>query len=104
MHHSRFLITMKQKKKTPKEQHTGPTSAIILIEVLPTEHLNVLQTVKKDLEKISGVKDVYGIFGTWDLSAILEESSFEAIKTKVIDEIRAVPGVGKTETLLRFSL
>lgn len=95
---------MTQKSKKKKGTHTDPTSAIILIEVLPKEHLNVLQTVKNDLEQIPGVKDVCGIFGTWDLSAILEESSFEDLKTKVIDEIRAVPGVGKTETLLRFPL
>ena len=84
--------------------YTSPSSAIILIEVLPKEHFNVLQIVKRDLEKIEGVKDVCGIFGKWDLSVILEETSFEALKTKVIDEIRAVPGVGKTETLLRFPL
>ena len=95
---------MSKKTKTPKGQHTGPTSAIILIEVLPHEHLNVLQSVKSDLEKIPGVKDVCGIFGTWDLSAILEGDSFEELKTKVIDEIRSVDGVGRTETLLRFPL
>jgi DNA-binding Lrp family transcriptional regulator len=88
----------------PKGKFTGPASAIILIEVLPKEHLNVLKVVKADLEKIKGIKDIYGIFGTWDLSAILEEASFEDLKTKVIDEIRAVPGVGKTQTLLRFPL
>jgi DNA-binding Lrp family transcriptional regulator len=91
-------------KKPAKKPLNGPASAIILIEVLPKEHLNVLQIVKRDLEKIDGVKDVCGIFGTWDLSAIIEEASFEALKTKVIDEVRAVPGVGKTETLLRFPL
>ncbi|MFX1491363.1 MAG: Lrp/AsnC ligand binding domain-containing protein [Promethearchaeota archaeon] len=95
---------MMQKSKKKKGLHTSPTSAIILIEVLPKEHLHVLQTVKNDLEKISGVKDVCGIFGTWDLFAILEESSFEDLKSKVIDEIRAVPGVGKTETLVRFPI
>ena len=95
---------MTPKAKQKKGQHKVPSSAIILIEVLPIEHLNVLQSVKSDLERIPGVKDVFGIFGTWDLSAILEETSFEDLKTKVIDEIRAVPGIGKTETLLRFPL
>lgn len=95
---------MTPKAKQPKGQHTRPTSAIILIEVLPKEHLNILKSVKADLEKIPGIKDVCGIFGTWDLSAILEEASFEDLKTKVIDEIRAVPGIGRTETLLRFPL
>jgi DNA-binding Lrp family transcriptional regulator len=98
------LIIMTPKAKQPKGQHTGPTSAIILIEVIPHEHLNVLQSVKTDLEKIRGVKDVCGIFGTWDLSAILKGTSFEELKTKVIDEIRAIEGVGRTETLLRFPL
>lgn len=95
---------MTKEAKKPKGKFTGPASAIILIEVLPKEHLNVLQVVKSDLEKIKGIKDIHGIFGTWDLSAILEEASFEDLKTKVIDEIRAVPGVGKTQTLLRFPL
>ena len=91
-------------KKQAKTPPSSPTSAIILIEVLPKEHFNVLQVVKRDLEKIDGLKDICGIFGAWDLSAIIEEESFEALKTKVVDEIRAVPGVGKTETLLRFPL
>ena len=95
---------MKQKSKKSEGVHKGPLSAIILIEVMPHEHLNVLKSVKKDLEGISGVKEVWGIFGTWDLSAIIEASSFEELKTKVIDEVRAVPGVGKTETLPRFPL
>ena len=95
---------MTPKMKTQEGQHKGPTSAIILIEVVPHEHLNVLQSVKTDLEKIPGMKDVCGIFGTWDLSAILEGTSFEELKTKVIDEIRSVDGVGRTETLLRFPL
>ena len=95
---------MTQKTKKLGGQHKGPTSAIILIEVIPHEHLNVLKSVKTDLEKIQGIKDVCGIFGTWDLSAILEGTSFEELKTKVIDEIRAVDGVGRTETLLRFPL
>ena len=95
---------MTPKAKKQEGQHKGPTSAIILIEVIPHEHLNVLKSVKTDLEKIQGIKDICGIFGTWDLSAILEGTSFEELKTKVIDEIRAVDGVGRTETLLRFPL
>ncbi len=95
---------MKHKEKKPEGQHKGPISALILIEVVPHEHLNVLKTVKNDLEAIRGVKDVCAIFGTWDLSAIVEGPSFEDLKIKVIDEIRAIPGVGKTETLLRFPI
>ncbi|MFW9800822.1 MAG: Lrp/AsnC family transcriptional regulator [Candidatus Thorarchaeota archaeon] len=95
---------MKQKSKRSKGLHKGPLSAIILIEVIPHEHLNVLKAVKKELEGISGVKEVWGVFGTWDLSATVEASSFEELKDKVIDEVRAVPGVGKTETLPRFPL
>jgi DNA-binding Lrp family transcriptional regulator len=95
---------MKQKSKKSEGLYKGPLSAIILIEVIPHEHHNVMKAVKGDLERISGVKEVWGVFGTWDLSAIVEASSFEELKTKVIDEVRAVPGVGKTETLPRFPL
>ncbi len=95
-----MTLKTKQAKKSP----SSPASAIILIEVLPKKHFNVLHVVKQDLEKIEGVKDVCGVFGTWDLSAIIEEETFESLKNKVIDEVRAVPGVGKTETLLRFPL
>ncbi|MFX1319887.1 MAG: Lrp/AsnC ligand binding domain-containing protein [Promethearchaeota archaeon] len=95
---------MTLKTKQAKPAPSSPATAIILIEVLPKEHLNVLHIVKQDLEKIEGVKDVCGIFGTWDLSAIIEEETYESLKNKVIDEVRAVPGVGKTETLLRFPL
>ena len=93
---------MKQKSKRSEGLYKGTLSAVILIEVVPHEHLNVMKSVKGDLEGISGVKEVWGVFGTWDLFAIVEASSFEELKTKVIDEVRAVPGVGKTETLPRF--
>ncbi len=93
---------MKQKSKRSEGLDNGLISAVILIEVIPHEHLNVMKSVKSDLEDISGVKEVWGVFGTWDLFAIVEASSFEELKTKVIEEVRAVQGVGKTETLPRF--
>ena len=95
---------MNQNSKGSEGLRKDSVSAIVLIEVLPHEHHNVMKSAKKDLENISGVKEVWGVFGTWDLAAIVEASSFEELKGKVIDEIRAVPGVGKTETLPRFAL
>ena len=95
---------MKQKSKRGEGLDRNPVSAIVLIEVIPHEHLNVMKSAKKYLEDISGVKEVWGVFGTWDLSATVEASSFEELKDKVIDEIRAVPGIGKTVTLPRVPL
>lgn len=99
-----MLIDMQKKSKRLEKPHKDSVSAIVLIEVIPHEHLNVMKSAKKDLEDIPGVKEAWGIFGPWDLAAIVEASSFEELKDKVIDEIRAVPGVGKTETLPRFPL
>jgi DNA-binding Lrp family transcriptional regulator len=95
---------MTKKPKKSEAPSRRPVSAIVLVEVIPREQHNIMKTAKSDLENISGVKEVWGVFGTWDLAAIVEAASFEELKDKVIDEIRAIPGIGKTETLPRFIL
>lgn len=47
-------------------------SAFFLIKVGTGEHLNFVRTDKEQIEKISGVTKVYGVFGRYDLIAHVE--------------------------------
>jgi DNA-binding Lrp family transcriptional regulator len=51
------------------------------------------------LNQISGVKKVYGVFGRYDLVAILETDTLESLTSLVADKIRSIPGIQASETL-----
>ncbi|MEM4245822.1 MAG: Lrp/AsnC ligand binding domain-containing protein [Candidatus Bathyarchaeia archaeon] len=59
-------------------------------------------TYREKFKKITGVKEVYLIFGRYDLMVHLEASSVEEILRIVDDEIRNIPGVQATETFMAF--
>ena len=46
------------------------------------------------------VKDVFVLFGEWDLLARLELDSPEELGTFVIENIRTIPGVRLTSTMI----
>ena len=59
-------------------------------------------TYKEKLKKLSGVKEVYLIFGRYDLLVHLEAETMDEIIRIVDDEIRNIPGVYATETFMAF--
>lgn len=77
------------------------SKAIVLLTTLggTGERLSWSKETKDRLEKISGVREVFGVFGRYDLAAIVEVESFEKLTAVVADEIRAVPGIESSETL-----
>jgi DNA-binding Lrp family transcriptional regulator len=74
--------------------------AIILVRVGSSENLNFMKTVKEELSKIKGVKEVNGVFGRWDFVIKLETIALEDLGNLVTDCIRGIKGVLSTETLV----
>jgi len=75
-------------------------TAFILIKVGTGEQLNFIKSVKEEISKIKGVKNVYGIFGRYDLLVQVEAASLEDLSRTVIDKMRAISGVLSTESLV----
>lgn len=64
------------------------------------EHLNWFKQTKEKLLKIEGIKEVYGVFGRWDIVVIAEVDTLGKLTDLVTDKIRSMPGIQSSETLL----
>jgi len=79
---------------------TQMVEAFLLIRVGTSESLNFMKTVKEEIRKTKGVKEVYGVFGRHDLIAKVETKTLEELGNLVTDKIRGINGVLTTETLI----
>ena len=59
--------------------------------------------VYQQLLKVSGIVEIYPLFGEYDLIAKVEADSYEAIGDIVVKSIRPIRGVKTTRTLARAS-
>ncbi len=64
------------------------------------EHLSWFRETKQKLLGIKGISEVYGVFGRWDIVAIVEVPTVNELIDVVTDKIRSMPGVQSSETLL----
>jgi DNA-binding Lrp family transcriptional regulator len=55
--------------------------------------------VYKKLSKILQIKELYPLFGEYDLIAKIEAKDFEKLGKIVVDKIRSIDGVANTKTL-----
>jgi DNA-binding Lrp family transcriptional regulator len=74
--------------------------AIVLVRVGSSEALNFMKTVKEELSKVKGVKEVNGVFGRWDFVVKLETKTLGDLGNLVTDCVRSINGVQSTETLV----
>jgi DNA-binding Lrp family transcriptional regulator len=77
--------------------------AFVLVRVKPArleEAPDFMQTVKKEIAKVGGVKEIKGVFGRYDLVAIVETKTLQELGTLVTNTIRNIKGVAETETLV----
>jgi DNA-binding Lrp family transcriptional regulator len=74
--------------------------ALILIRVGTSETMNFMKSMKEELCKIKGVKEVYGVLGRYDFVAKVETRTLEELGRLVADCIRGVKGVEFSETLV----
>jgi len=74
--------------------------AFVLVKVGTGEQLNFVKSVKEAMEKVKGVKKVYGVFGRYDLIVHVEAPSLEELSRIITDKMRAIQGVLSTESLI----
>lgn len=58
------------------------------------------QTTLVKLQKMKDVKQAHVLFGEWDLIALIEQPSAEALGDFVMQKIRVLPEVKLTSTLI----
>jgi len=74
--------------------------AFVLIRVGSGEALNFMKTVKEEVCRIKGVKEIFGVFGRYDFVIRVETKTLEELGNLVTDKIRGIQGVLTTETLV----
>ena len=62
------------------------------------------QKVLSQIRQIKGVKDVYLTFGGWDAILTSEADTIDKLSGLVVREVRAIPGVQSTETLVTTNI
>ncbi len=58
------------------------------------------QAVLDELKSMSKIREAHVLFGEWDIIAKIEGQNPEDVATFVMDEIRALPQVKLTSTLI----
>ena len=74
--------------------------ALVLVRTGSSETLNLMKTVKEEMCKVKGVKEVYGVFGRYDFAVKVQTKTNEELGNLVTDCIRGIRGVVYTETLV----
>ena len=74
--------------------------ALVLVRTGSSETLNLMKTVKEEISKVKGVKEVYGVFGRYDFAVKVQTKTTEELGNLVTDCIRGIHGVVYTETLV----
>jgi DNA-binding Lrp family transcriptional regulator len=72
--------------------------AVVLLTVDAQQTNKVAET----LATIPGVTEVYSVAGNFDLVAITRVSDNEALADLVTEQIRSVPGIKSSQTLIAF--
>jgi DNA-binding Lrp family transcriptional regulator len=73
-------------------------TTIVLIKAQPQR---IPHTATK-LAGLDGVTEVYSVSGEWDLVAIVKVAQYEDIARVVTEQMLAVPGIERTQTLTAF--
>ncbi|MDD5209009.1 MAG: hypothetical protein A3J70_05060 [Elusimicrobia bacterium RIFCSPHIGHO2_02_FULL_61_10] len=75
-------------------------TGLVLVKLLPGKEK---QTLGK-LKALKSVVHMSAVFGRWDLVLDMETDDLPALSNIVVQEIRSIPGVLSTETLVTTSL
>ncbi|MCD6428475.1 MAG: Lrp/AsnC ligand binding domain-containing protein [Desulfurococcales archaeon] len=71
-------------------------AAIILINT----EIGTESEVVEALTKIEGVKEIYEVYGMYDIVAVVEAKTHESLRELVINKIRRIPQVRGTTTMI----
>ncbi len=75
-------------------------NAVVLIEA-ETDKINVLA---EQLVEIDGISEVFSVAGRYDLVAVVRVQQNEDVAEVVSNQMRGLPGIVKTETLIAFKV
>ncbi|ADV66641.1 Lrp/AsnC ligand binding domain-containing protein [Deinococcus maricopensis] len=73
-------------------------TAIVLVQA---ERLRIPETAA-ELANVTHVKEVYSVTGEWDIVALLRLPSYEDLDDVVTGQLRRLPGIMRTQTMLAF--
>jgi len=76
--------------------------AFVLVRVQPRridDIQNFMASIKEEISKVEGVKDVKGVFGRYDFVIVVETKTLPELGKLVTHCIRGIKGVAETETL-----
>jgi DNA-binding Lrp family transcriptional regulator len=73
-------------------------TAVILLNVEGKETSRIAESIAS----LAGVTEVYSVAGNYDLVAIVRVAANEALADLVTDQIRAIPGILASQTLIAF--
>jgi Lrp/AsnC family leucine-responsive transcriptional regulator len=79
-----------------------PVTAFVLVSFLPNNEVSQRELAGKIAELV-GVQEVHLISGEHDILIKVRGCSMEGIGSLVIDQLRMIPGVGKTLTIASFA-
>ncbi|RLI77104.1 Lrp/AsnC family transcriptional regulator [Archaeoglobales archaeon] len=68
---------------------------VTMVNVMPGSE----KTTYVEIKKMKNVRDIYHVFGEFDFVVIIEASSLSELN-KTVDDIRAIEGVTKTQTVV----
>jgi len=68
---------------------------VTMVNVMPGSE----KTTYVEIKKMRNVRDIYHVFGEFDFVVIIETNSLSELN-KTVDEIRAIEGVTKTQTVV----
>ncbi|MCC6045896.1 MAG: Lrp/AsnC family transcriptional regulator [Ignisphaera sp.] len=93
---ARLVKTGVIKKMTIEYELENEIKAVILVKTQPPIPV---PEVSKNIKKIAGVDIVYEVTGEYDIITVVRASGVDMIN-KFIDEIRSIPGVVSTYTMV----
>lgn len=72
--------------------------------VLLSVEADQVKGVAGALADLDGVAEVHSVAGRWDLVAVIRVGSNDDLADLVTEQVRAVPGIVKSETLIGFKV
>ena len=75
-------------------------TGLVLVRLVSGKEKTALQKIKET----KGVSHVSAVFGRWDLVLDMETEDLPGLSTAVVTNIRSIPGVLSTETLITTAI
>ncbi len=68
--------------------------------VLINTDVGMEEEVARALTQIPEVREVHIVYGVYDIVAVIEANTFDALRTAIVSKIRRLPHIKSTTTLI----